>query len=61
CIISENKLLLAKLHLDLIKTAGYINEFESYSIPKMTNTHLDEQLLLNFRPSHQKTVLLYNL
>ncbi|MDU4622656.1 MAG: PAS domain-containing protein, partial [Clostridioides difficile] len=47
CIISENKLLLAKLHLDLIKTAGYINEFESYSIPKMTNTHLDESNILS--------------
>ncbi|HHN8248902.1 EAL domain-containing protein [Clostridioides difficile] len=47
CIISENKLLLSKLHLDLIKTAGYINEFESYSIPKMTNTHLDESNILS--------------
>lgn len=47
CIISENKLTLTKLHLDLIKTAGYINEFESYSIPKMTNTHLDESSTLS--------------
>lgn len=47
CIISENKLILTKIHLDLIKTAGYINEFESYSIPKMTNTHLDESSTLS--------------
>ncbi|NJI78882.1 EAL domain-containing protein [Clostridioides difficile] len=47
CIISENRLLLKKLNLDLIKTAGYINEFESYSIPKMTNTHLDESNILS--------------
>lgn len=47
CIISENKLLLTKIHLDLIKTAGYINEFESHSIPKMTNTHLDESSTLS--------------
>ncbi|MGO0985996.1 EAL domain-containing protein [Clostridioides difficile] len=47
CIISENKLTLTKLHLDLIKTASYINEFESYSIPKMTNTHLDESSTLS--------------
>ncbi len=33
--------------MDLIKTAGYINEFESYSIPKMTNTHLDESNVLS--------------